>query len=272
MCEWPTKTVADWDSFLAWASAETAGVVRACLYRGQSCESWRLEPSLLRYVGSAATPLTLEDVLALENHAKNHFVIPATVYLEGKAIPDLRKALDWYGLMQAYQAPTRLLDWTRSPYVAGYFAVAEKWDTDGAIWRFNAHEFKMANVAKGRLATPPPRDSEECIRMFTTPPADNQMFTMIQYPAFDRTVAQQGHYAVCTNPLVLHDEAIAEPFDAQQLSEHCIKVVIPKEAKSEFLGRFEAMNITAASLFPGMDGAGRFVREQVTLATGQNPG
>ena len=51
-------------------------------------------------------------------------------------VPLFNEVLDWLALMQHYGAPTRLLDWTRSPYVALYFAL-EKADKESAVWAIN---------------------------------------------------------------------------------------------------------------------------------------
>jgi hypothetical protein len=48
-------------------------------------------------------------------------------------------------LMQHYKAPTRLLDWSYSPYLAAYFACSSNPNIDGAIWALNmqADDFTM---------------------------------------------------------------------------------------------------------------------------------
>jgi hypothetical protein len=43
------------------------------------------------------------------------------------------------------------------------------------------------------------------------------------------------------------------------------KIVIPEKLKPEFLRRLQIMNITANSLFPGVDGLGRSVREFIQV-------
>ena len=40
-------------------------------------------------------------------------------------------------VMQHSGAPTRLLDWTRSPWAAAFFAAVENPDQDGAIWWYH---------------------------------------------------------------------------------------------------------------------------------------
>ncbi len=56
--------------------------------------------------------------------------------------------------MQQHGAPTRLLDWTTSAYVALYFAVCENFESDGSLWLFNVHDlhtkknFEIRNQAE----------------------------------------------------------------------------------------------------------------------------
>lgn len=48
-------------------------------------------------------------------------------------VPGEEDALGWLSLLQHYGAPTRLLDWTRSPFVACFFAL-ETARSEAAIW------------------------------------------------------------------------------------------------------------------------------------------
>ena len=48
-------------------------------------------------------------------------------------VPDRRAILEWLSIMQHHGAPTRLLDFTYSGYVAAYFAV-EQAKHDCVVW------------------------------------------------------------------------------------------------------------------------------------------
>lgn len=76
----------------------------------------------------------------------------------------------------------------------------------------------------------------------------------------DRTVAQQGNFTLSINILGDQEALIAEASQGDSW-----KWTIPKEAKPEFLFELNAMNITAATLFPGEDGLGRSVAESAKI-------
>ena len=48
-------------------------------------------------------------------------------------VPPLGECIEWLALIQHYSGPTRLLDFTHSPYVAAFFAM-EKAEHDAVVW------------------------------------------------------------------------------------------------------------------------------------------
>ena len=107
------------------------------IYRGQSDESWELEPSFHRHFKSIPLP-KIETLLKIESFALREFCSQSHLYASEKVVSSDRSVLEWWMLMQHHHAPTRLLDWTSSPYVAAYHACAKDFEKNGAVWALHA--------------------------------------------------------------------------------------------------------------------------------------
>jgi FRG domain-containing protein len=111
------------------------------IWRGQASFSWRLEPRLareFRRLPPLDDPSSSYDFLGLENRTIGFFKERARRSLSPP--PDDIDVLGWLALMQHYQAPTRLLDWSTSPFVALWFACDEPdRDDDASLWAINAY-------------------------------------------------------------------------------------------------------------------------------------
>src|SRR5947199_119509 len=89
------------------------------IFRGQRDSTWHLQPSLERTIGRFG--LGLAQGSRLEGGLLRRFQRHAQHYLP--EVPDDRNFMEWLALMQHYGAPTRLLDWTHSFFVAAFFAL-----------------------------------------------------------------------------------------------------------------------------------------------------
>jgi len=88
------------------------------IFRGLKSGYYGLEPSVER----AARPKR-EKWAAFELLLYDEFQSKARLYTSAGDLPPLDEKLSWLALMQHYGVPTRLLDFTYSPYLALYFSL-----------------------------------------------------------------------------------------------------------------------------------------------------
>lgn len=230
------------------------------LFRGQANSSWSLKPSFTRL--ATEKKLTRIKALKLEQEALNKFSISArnllpienTIGLLGAKL----ELLGWASMMQHYSAPTRILDWTKLLWVALYFSCCDEADSDGAVWisDFNiVTEFGIQTMKKIKTDI----DLKD---LFSTYLTDENAPDILQFITAintnERIESQQGMFSVCTNPLVDH-ENILNSINA------LFKIEISKHLKPEIMKSIYQMNISAKTLFPGIDGLGKSISEYCRL-------
>ena len=101
-------------------------------FRGERDERWPLYSSLSRYlmnfgVDTSAWPEQEARILRVFKRKAHQFLTQP---------PEPDDDFQWLALMQHHGAPTRLIDFTWSPYVAAFFAL-ERTLNDGVVWAMN---------------------------------------------------------------------------------------------------------------------------------------
>ena len=171
---------------------------------------------------------------------------------------------NWLALAQHHGLPTRLLDWTYSPYVALHFATArrEAFDLDGAVWMVDyvrAHQ-EAPRTLRRRL-------EDEGANVFTTEMLatvtenlgefdriGSDFVVFVEPPSFDERIVNQ--YALFS--LMAGADSSLDAL-LERHPELVRRIVIPAELKWEIRDKLDQANITERVLFPGLDGLSRWV-------------
>jgi hypothetical protein len=197
----------------------------------------------------------------VEQQATEDFQTIAHLYLSSSQLPkgrDSEHLLEWWAIMQHYRVPTRLLDWSLSPLVAAYFAVSDHWDRDGAIWSISISTVERATLQKdpGGYVRPDPR--RVAYANNELPP---KTYVFRPSVASERSYPQQGLFTVCSNLTADHALTLVDKSDGAGT-----KMIIPARAKPRMLDELRSVNISAATLFPGLDGVGRTIADRIRLS------
>ena len=232
------------------------------LYRGQSASIWGLEDTLSRLLSLDAPP---EHALEIERMAFEKFFAQAHFFLDPSTLPKRCSLLAWWAIMQHFGCPTRLLDWTASPYVATYFAVAEGEDSEGAVWSFDPVAVSDASKSPAYVKARSIIEKSENTRsiFWEAEPFDSVIpFSLRKHHV--RIATQQGGFTVCGKAPRDHGRLIVQSL-LESAKGYCTKLVIRSDLKHDFLRNLMRMNITANSLFPGLDGLGRSIAQLIKL-------
>lgn len=196
-------------------------------------------------------------------------------YLE--AIPKDDNRLEWLALMQHYGCPTRLLDFTRSFYIGLFFAI-DRADSDAILWAVDSTYFTRpphTPISREYLVSSYDEIAEERANKLldgsATEDDDTGVLLVEPFKMNERISIQQGAFLFPKNLYKPFEENLCaslakvksfEEYENQKTNKHAlIKIIIPKELHTKIAYWLSIMNITAATLFPGLEG---FARSQVT--------
>jgi hypothetical protein len=245
-----------WEAFLALV---TKPPYSNWAFRGERDERWPLYSSLSRYlrnfgVAREAWPAQESRILRIFKR-KAHQFLPQP--------PEIDDDFQWMALMQHHGAPTRLIDFTWSPYVAAFFAL-ERTLADGVVWAMNpARVDSSRNVKRIRVD---PRIHGNFSRYFLS---GTRRFIWMGEPHTmnRRLIAQSGTFAV---PGVL-DVPVEDILRARDQENILAKIVLANAVREVGMRELYRMNITYATLFPDLDGLARSMRYELEFHWGYNP-
>ncbi|NJL14116.1 MAG: FRG domain-containing protein [Microscillaceae bacterium] len=224
------------------------------VYRGLGQARYDLKTSLMRLGGNYGE---------VERHLIRNFRKYAKRIT---SLGNIDSFWDTLAIAQHFGLPTRLLDWTYSPYVALHFATAKlsQFEQDGIIWAVN-HE-KVIDFLPDALKE---RLQEEGSNKFTTDllnPVckswrdfdtlqEERFVIFFEPPSFDdRIVNQFALFSAMSDVNGLLNEWLTQHPDLY------FRIIIPAALKWEVRDKLDQANINERVLFPGLEGLSTWLK------------
>lgn len=190
------------------------------VYRGVKSVDYKLVPKIGRLQGFRQPILDVSD----EKLILGLFKQQALPYLDRVPANDW----EWLAIGQHHGLPTRLLDWSRNPLVACFFAVEHEFAGDSVIY---------ALKGAGQADPTTMQDPFEITGVERVIPSH----------VTARITAQAGLFTIHHDPRV--------PFESDRVD----RLIIPGNARRELKKTLYKYGIHSATLFPGLEGLSRHI-------------
>jgi hypothetical protein len=234
----PAARFNDWSDYKAWADRHVAS---GCAFRGQAYT--KLVSSFHRTGRVDVIRYLKEDLPKFVEYMDT--LTGRSFELEEHA--DLGAAL---GMAQHHGFPTPLLDWTNSPYVAAYFALAQVLEQSSPPEFVRVYKLSAIKVNEGLLN---PR-----VNLIQPRPFVSSFRPKARGNA--RLLNQQGLFTYSN----LADIDTLLRFNPGQLMEPGVEYIeISSKVARRAIADLRNMGTTAATLFPGLDGSATYVKHMM---------
>lgn len=233
-------------------------------FRGQSNYNWKLTTSMDR------VEIPFQDLKNYKKEFESYMIRDFKRHTEFHYDNPYLTSTDFQiiSLLQHHGAPTRLLDFTQSPYIASFFAI-DNCEKKCAIYAINYMELLSSTRLLFKNQLDDNSDEINGYKFSGNMSANNvfdklvlgerqfQFVELVQpFSYFERLVKQQGVF-LCQGDLKID-------FESNLYSNYLIalengfspmyKIKIPSKWRMEILKDLNRMNINNGTLFPGLDG------------------
>lgn len=254
------------------------------IYRGHSNSAYQLLPSIYRV--NRDVDITIDDYVVNSRYLEygdertilQEFISEACAFIREDPIKSKRR---WAEYAQHYGVPTRFLDWTENPLVALYFACKDNMPDyqqkggdiggkNGTVWmvhvtnynRFAYEEFKdHQNISRGEAIEKVYQGEE----VFKYPIIYKPYYVDARMSAQSSLFMVWGKSkrsleSVFTEERMLRSnekDGVRSGYDHRD--ELAFKFEIDSSSKQHILRELDRCGINEKTLFPGLDGIGRYV-------------
>lgn len=249
------------------------------LYRGLADRDYHLLPGIFR---KDVAIIDGENIVndkyltwAEEVGVLRAFIHEASAYL---SIPS-NDLGHWLEYAQHYGVPTRLLDWSKNPLVALYFCCKDQSEKDGAVWLL--HVGNYSRFISNKLGNQDDRGFKTIYMAISELLNGHSRY---EYPILytpyyvDARMSAQGSYFMIwgnqrkpledllpTNDIRMNlpeKDNGTRTYGIHESTALLFRFLIYADRKQPILHELDSVGINEKTLFPGLDGIGRYIERQ----------
>jgi len=261
------QTITSVQDLISWNNKHSVGEARF-LFRGMANKEYQLIPKLSRGENGL---IVSEDVAAKRREKlREYLTIRLAAYgFDFQSLDNLERAWKELFVAQHYGVPTQLLDFTRNPMTALFFACEQSPEKDGILYSIGIQSQKVKSKEEFNAKDPNYNIASYDLLAHGThslgPYNLGPKHKFVVPPQMDNRIKSQDSVFCCLPPeylTVTLDEQISWEYEGGQVGvgmDWINRWIVPQNAKQSILEELNRIGINHSTLFPDVYGLGAFV-------------